>query len=67
MAVGIVGGAAVAHPLAKACIALMGITQAAELACIAAAVGLAANLAALAALSSEGIQFGHMRLHARRQ
>jgi hydroxymethylglutaryl-CoA reductase len=67
MAVGIVGGASVAHPLAKACIALMGIQTAAELACIVGATGLAANLAALAALSSEGIQFGHMRLHQRRR
>lgn len=67
MAVGIVGGASVAHPVGKACIALMGIESAAELACIVGSAGLAANLAALAALSSEGIQFGHMRLHARRQ
>ena len=66
MAVGIVGGASVAHPLARACIALMGITQASDLGGIVAATGLAANLAALAALSSAGIQFGHMRLHARR-
>ena len=66
MAVGIVGGASVAHPLARACIALMGVTEARELGGIVAATGLAANLAALAALSSEGIQFGHMRLHARR-
>ncbi len=67
MAVGIVGGAANAHPTAQACIKLMGIEKAKDLGCIAGAVGLACNLAALAALSSEGIQFGHMRLHARRQ
>ncbi len=67
MAVGIVGGASVLHPIGKACIALMGIRAAGELACVVGAAGLAANLAALAALSSEGIQFGHMRLHARRK
>jgi hydroxymethylglutaryl-CoA reductase len=67
MALGIVGGAARAHPTAAACIALMGIKTARELASIVASVGLASNLAALAALAAEGIQLGHMRLHGRKQ
>lgn len=67
MAVGIVGGAARTHPVARMCLALMGVEKVSDLACIVGAVGLATNLAALAALSSEGIQFGHMRLHARKQ
>jgi hydroxymethylglutaryl-CoA reductase len=64
--VGIVGGACSAHPTARRCIALLGAKSAGELACVIAAAGLAANLAALAALASEGIQAGHMRLHRRR-
>ena len=66
LAVGIVGGGSGAHPMARAAIELLGVEQAAELAIVAASVGLATNLAALAALSSEGIQAGHMRLHRRR-
>ncbi len=66
MAVGIVGGAARIHPTARRCIALAGIETASELACVVASTGLASNLAALAALSSEGIQKGHMRLHERK-
>ena len=66
MAVGIVGGAAKTHPTARTCIQLAGIETANDLACIVASTGLASNLAALAALSSEGIQQGHMRLHQRR-
>jgi hydroxymethylglutaryl-CoA reductase len=66
MAVGIVGGAARAHPTARLSIAIAGIETASDLACVVASAGLAANLAALAALSSEGIQKGHMRLHARK-
>jgi len=66
MSVGIVGGACRAHPTARRCIELLGVESAAELACVAISVGLAANLAALAALASEGIQAGHMRLHRRR-
>jgi hydroxymethylglutaryl-CoA reductase len=65
MAVGIVGGATRVHPAAKAALALMGVTSAAELAEIITAVGLAQNMAALRALATEGIQRGHMALHAR--
>jgi hydroxymethylglutaryl-CoA reductase len=66
MAVGIVGGASRAHPTARLSIALAGIETAGDLACVVASTGLASNLAALAALSSEGIQQGHMRLHERK-
>ena len=65
MAVGIIGGATKVHPAAKAAIRLMGIKTASELAEIIVAVGLAQNLAALRALATEGIQRGHMSLHAR--
>jgi hydroxymethylglutaryl-CoA reductase len=65
MAVGIVGGATNVHPSAKASLKLMDIKSAAELAGIIASVGLAQNLAALRALATEGIQPGHMSLHAR--
>ena len=65
MAVGIIGGATKVHPAAKAAIQLMGIKTASELAEIIVAVGLAQNLAALRALATEGIQRGHMSLHAR--
>jgi hydroxymethylglutaryl-CoA reductase len=65
MAVGIVGGATKVHPSAQAAIKLMGVKTAAELAEIIVSVGLAQNLAALRALSTEGIQRGHMSLHAR--
>ncbi len=65
MAVGIVGGATKVHPTAKAALKLMGVKTAAELAEIIVSVGLAQNLAALRALSTEGIQRGHMSLHAR--
>jgi hydroxymethylglutaryl-CoA reductase len=65
MAVGIVGGATRVHPAARAALKLMGIQTAAELAEIIVSVGLAQNLAALRALASEGIQRGHMALHAR--
>jgi len=63
--VGIVGGATRVHPAAKAALKLLGCKSARELAEIIAAVGLAQNLAALRALASEGIQRGHMKLHAR--
>ncbi|MBN2524757.1 MAG: hydroxymethylglutaryl-CoA reductase, degradative [Deltaproteobacteria bacterium] len=66
MAVGIVGGASKAHPAAAKCLEIMGIESAAELAVVVASAGLASNLAALSALSTEGIQAGHMRLHSRR-
>jgi hydroxymethylglutaryl-CoA reductase len=65
MAVGTVGGATRVHPTARAALKLMGITSAAQLAEIIVAVGLAQNLAALRALATEGIQRGHMSLHAR--
>jgi hydroxymethylglutaryl-CoA reductase len=65
MAVGIVGGATKVHPTARAALKLMGVTTAAQLAEIIVSVGLAQNLAALRALATEGIQRGHMDLHAR--
>lgn len=65
LAVGIIGGATRVHPGAKAALKLMNVHTAAELAGIIASVGLAQNLAALRALATEGIQRGHMTLHAR--
>ena len=65
MPVGLVGGATKTHPLARWALRLMQVQSAQELGEIAAAVGLAQNLAALRALSTEGIQRGHMALHAR--
>ncbi len=65
MPVGIVGGAVKVHPIAKIALRIMGVKTAAELAEIMGAVGLAQNFAALRALATEGIQKGHMRLHAR--
>jgi hydroxymethylglutaryl-CoA reductase len=65
MAVGIVGGATKVHPAAQAAVKLMGIKTASELAEIIVSVGLAQNMAALRALATEGIQRGHMSLHAR--
>jgi len=65
MAVGIVGGATRVHPAAKAALKLLAVKTARELAEVITAVGLAQNLAALRALASEGIQRGHMKLHAR--
>ena len=65
MAVGLVGGTTKTHPTAKAAIALLGVKTATELGQVIAAVGLAQNLAALRALATEGIQRGHMTLHAR--
>ncbi len=65
MAVGIVGGATRVHPTAKAALKLMGVETASQLAEIIVSVGLAQNLAALRALATEGIQRGHMSLHAR--
>jgi len=65
MAVGIIGGATQVHPTARVALKLMGITSASQLAEIIVSVGLAQNLAALRALSTEGIQRGHMSLHAR--
>ena len=65
MAVGTVGGATRVHPAARAALKLMGIQSAGQLAEIIVSVGLAQNLAALRALATEGIQRGHMGLHAR--
>jgi len=65
MAVGIVGGATKVHPAAQAAVKIMGVKTASELAEIIVSVGLAQNLAALRALATEGIQRGHMSLHAR--
>lgn len=65
MAVGIVGGATRVHPAAQASLKMMKVTAACELAEIIVSVGLAQNLAALRALATEGIQRGHMGLHAR--
>ena len=65
MAVGIIGGATKVHPAAQAAVKLMGVKTASELAEIIVSVGLAQNMAALRALATEGIQRGHMSLHAR--
>ena len=65
MAVGTVGGATRVHPGAKAALRLLNVQSAQELAGVLATVGLAQNLAALKALSTEGIQRGHMSLHAK--
>lgn len=65
MAVGTVGGATRVHPVARAALELMGVSSARQLAEIIVSVGLAQNLAALRALATEGIQRGHMGLHAR--
>ncbi|MFT4234355.1 MAG: hydroxymethylglutaryl-CoA reductase, degradative [Microbacterium sp.] len=65
LAVGLVGGATRAHPTAQAAVKLLGATSARELAAVIASVGLAQNLAACRALAAEGIQRGHMTLHAR--
>jgi hydroxymethylglutaryl-CoA reductase len=65
MAVGIIGGATRVHLAAQASLKLMGVKTASELAEIVVSVGLAQNLAALRALATEGIQKGHMSLHAR--
>ena len=64
-AVGLIGGATAVHPTAKANVKLLGIKGAQELAQVLAAVGLAQNFGALRALATEGIQRGHMELHAR--
>ncbi len=65
MAVGIIGGATRTHPQAKTNLKILNVKSAGELAEVAASLGLAQNLAALKALSTEGIQRGHMELHAR--
>ncbi|MCU0511285.1 MAG: hydroxymethylglutaryl-CoA reductase, degradative [Anaerolineae bacterium] len=65
LAVGVVGGATRVHPVAQVALKILGIHSARELAEIVAAAGLAQNLAAIRALATEGIQQGHMRMHAR--
>lgn len=65
LSVGIVGGIVNVHPVAKVCAKILGATSAQELACVMTATGLAQNYSAIRSLSTEGIQKGHMRLHAR--
>ncbi len=65
MAVGLVGGATKVHPLARIALKILGVKTVTELSEVMGAVGLAQNFAALRALATEGIQKGHMRLHAR--
>jgi hydroxymethylglutaryl-CoA reductase len=65
MAVGLIGGAVKTHPTAKIAMKILGVTSANEFGEVLVAVGLAQNLAALRALSNEGIQRSHMSLHAR--
>ncbi len=65
MAVGLVGGATRTHPMAQVARKILGVNMAVDLAQVMCAVGLAQNLGALRALTQEGIQQGHMRLHAR--
>ncbi|MEZ2294671.1 hydroxymethylglutaryl-CoA reductase, degradative [Variovorax sp. RCC_210] len=65
MPVGLVGGATKTHPLAQLSLKILGVKSAQELGEVAVAVGLAQNLGALRALATEGIQRGHMALHAR--
>jgi hydroxymethylglutaryl-CoA reductase len=65
MAVGLIGGAVRTHPIAKIAVKILGVKTASEFGEVLAAVGLAQNLGALRALAHEGIQRGHMSLHAR--
>jgi len=65
VAVGLVGGATRVHPVAKSAVKILGVKSADDLSRIIAAVGLCQNFAALRALASEGIQRGHMSLHAK--
>ena len=67
LSVGIVGGVINNHPVAKISKKILGVSSAQELACVMASVGLAQNFAAMRALVTEGIQKGHMKLHARKQ
>ena len=67
LSVGIVGGVIQHHPIAKICTKILGVSSANELSCIMAATGLAQNFAAMRALVTEGIQKGHMKLHARKE
>ena len=65
MSVGIVGGIVNVHPIAKICTKILGVTSAKELAGVITVAGLAQNFSALRALVTEGIQKGHIKLHAR--
>ena len=65
LSVGIVGGIVNVHPVSKVCSKILNVESAQELACVMTATGLAQNYSAIRALSTEGIQKGHMRLHAR--
>ena len=67
LSVGIIGGVTKDHPIAKICTKILKLQNVQELACIMAATGLAQNFAAMRALVTEGIQKGHMKLHARKQ
>jgi len=67
LSVGIVGGVIRHHPIAKICTKILGVSTAQELSCVIAVVGLAQNFAAMRALVTEGIQKGHMKLHARKE
>jgi len=67
LSVGIVGGVTNDHPIAKICTKILKLANVQDLACIMAATGLAQNFAAMRALVTEGIQKGHMKLHARKQ
>ena len=66
LAIGVVGGVVNVHPAAKFALQILDVKSAKDLATVMAATGLAQNLAAIRALSSEGIQAGHMKLHARK-
>jgi hydroxymethylglutaryl-CoA reductase len=65
LSVGIVGGIINIHPMAKICTKILGVSSSQELACVIASVGLAQNFSAMRALATEGIQKGHMKLHAK--
>ena len=67
LSVGIVGGVIRHHPIAKICTKILGVSTTQELSCVIAVVGLAQNFAAMRALVTEGIQKGHMKLHARKE
>ena len=67
LSVGIVGGVIQHHPIAKICTKILGISTVQELSCVIAVAGLAQNFAAMYALATEGIQKGHMKLHARKE
>ena len=67
LSVGIVGGIVQHHPIAKICTKILGVSTANELSCVMATAGLAQNFAAMHALVTDGIQKGHMKLHARKE